>query len=214
MAFSLDASDLMEMMGDKMGEELEEPIDTIMNFKAMFDEKRDSINQLPAYRQAKLKALENFSLGMRVNPEEEVMNIRLFTDFTSVAELKDMFEVMQELQKMEKEMSAETDTLFDQPNPTSLKFKYENNVFKREVAVLDEELLNIQIDSLRSSGAMMMYASSDYTLKYHFPRPVKSVSDTTATLSIDRKTVTVKRSFEEYLENPKTLNIEFVLEDR
>ena len=60
----------------------------------------------------------------------------------------------------------------------------------------------------------MMFAGSNYTLKYHFPRKVKSVSHPGAMFSDDRKTVTVQYPFTEYLENPDKLNLEVVLEKK
>jgi hypothetical protein len=75
----------------------------------------------------------------------------------------------------------------------------------------DKSFFQKMIDSL---GEMTeMYASSTYKLNYHFPKPVKSVSNESALFSADRKMVTVSYSFMDYLLDPEALNLEVVLED-
>ena len=54
----------------------------------------------------------------------------------------------------------------------------------------------------------MIFASSNYIVKYHFAKPVKKVSNTSALFSEDRKTVTLHYPFSEYMENPEKLNLE------
>ena len=59
----------------------------------------------------------------------------------------------------------------------------------------------------------LMFGSSTYKLNYHFPKPIKSVSNETAMFSADRKTVTIEYGFMDYIANPEALNLEVVLED-
>ena len=58
----------------------------------------------------------------------------------------------------------------------------------------------------------MIYESSKYVIKYHFPKPVKKVSNKTALFSEDRKTITIEYSFNEYMDNPDKLNFEVEFE--
>jgi hypothetical protein len=212
MSFHMDASQLMKLAGDEFAES-DKSFDSIMDFKTLLDEKRDSIAGLPADQQAKLKALEKFRLKMKMIPEEEEMSFTLMTDFNKASELTDMFSEMSNLQGL-----GDTPNPEDQPlaalsgnSSSAVTYNFEDNVFKRNVEVIDRDLLNAQIDSI---GEMeMFFQSSTYKLEYHFFKPVKSVSDSTAFFSQDRKTVTVERNFMEYLKNPESFNIEFVLED-
>ena len=105
MAFHMDASQLMKLAGDEFTES-DKSFDSIMDFKTLLDEKRDSIAGLPADQQAKFKALEKFRLKMKMMPEEQEMSFTLMTDFDKASELTDMFSEMSNLQG-----------LGDTPNP-------------------------------------------------------------------------------------------------
>jgi hypothetical protein len=45
-------------------------------------------------------------------------------------------------------------------------------------------------------------------IKYHFAKPVKKVSNSSALFSENRKTVTLQYPFAEYMGNPEKLNLE------
>ena len=68
MSFTMDGSELMEMMGDEMSKGKEESIDSIISFKELFKEKADSISKLPQAEQDKIKQLENFKMHMHPHP--------------------------------------------------------------------------------------------------------------------------------------------------
>ena len=61
-----------------------------------------------------------------------------------------------------------------------------------------------------------MYAkyklAQSYTLKYHFPGKIKSVSNEKAVISSDKKTMTLEFQLSDCLQNPEMTNLEVVLE--
>lgn len=217
MKFSFDASELMQMAGDKLTEGTsEKDIDSTFTFKEIFDEKRDSILQLPAEEQEKLKALEPFSVHMVMNEQEQKLNFEIFTDFNNANQLQDMFKALNTVSDLNGKGETEAN---DPTNPFSsmadggnskLSYSFENGVFKRSVKVIDKEVQKQITDSL-GQGAIM-FASSKYKLNYHFPRKVKSVSNNKAMFSADGKTVIIEYDLMDYLTNPEIMNIEIVLE--
>ena len=85
-------------------------------------------------------------------------------------------------------------------------YSFKGNKFTR-IAVLNKvkkEMLNEEAAEMNK----MIFASSNYIVKYHFAKPVKKVSNTSALFSEDRKTVTLHYPFSEYMENPEKLNLE------
>ena len=65
------------MAGDEiMKNNKEKPIDSLISFKDMLEEKKDSISQLSPEDQAKLKKLEPFKMHMVMNPETKEMKFR------------------------------------------------------------------------------------------------------------------------------------------
>ncbi|WP_420574844.1 hypothetical protein [Kordia sp.] len=212
-SFNMDGAELMDMMGDEMSKGEEVAIDSVMSFKEMFAAERDSISKLSAEQQAELKSLEPFSMHMVMNSGEKKMNMDIFADFESVDELQDMFKAMNAAGKMDKSRKSQAGnplSSLGSDGTTTTNYSFKNNVFKRTVAIVDQA----KMDSLQQNlgQAKMMFAASNYTLKYHFPRKIKSVSLENAVISEDGKSFTAELNFMEYIQNPKMLDVEVELE--
>ena len=216
MEFSFDASALMEMGGDEMGEfGEEERMDSIMHFRDFLEEKKDSIATLSKQDQEELKALEPFSLHMLMDPKTKEMNFELFTDFKSVNELQDMFAAMSKIQNLDSKNKEKDDNPLAKSlsgTNTDVVYSFENNVFTRTSTIVDKELHKQSLDSMEE-GTGMIFASSKLKLNYHFPRKIKSVSNDKVYFSEDKKSFVLELDFMEYIRNPESGNIEVVLED-
>ncbi|WP_053992095.1 hypothetical protein [Mangrovimonas sp. TPBH4] len=212
MEFTFDASEMMKMTGEELANQTEEKVDSTFTFKEFFEEKKDSISKLPKEEQEALKSLENFSMHMLMDPASKTMEFDLFTNFKDVDELQDMFAAMTKMQSLGDKNAAEGDNKFSAlgPETSELKYSFNGRKFTRKTKILNKELHQQIVDSLGEMA--MLYESSTYKLNYHFPRPIKSVSNETAMFSDDRKTVTLEFGFMEYLKNPEALNLEVILE--
>ncbi|GAB1858123.1 hypothetical protein MHTCC0001_29600 [Flavobacteriaceae bacterium MHTCC 0001] len=218
MEFKLDASEIMQMAGDKMGESSgEKDMDSTFTFKEIFDEKRDSIATLSPEEQAQLKALEDVSVHMLMNEKDKKFNINIFNEFKNAEALQDMFAALNTVSNLQGKKAAKVN---DPNNPFSslgnggnskLSYSFKNGVFNRKVEVFDKTLQTQMKDSLGQMA--MMFANSKYRVNYHFPRRVKSVSNDKAMFSADGKTVIIDYGFIEYITDPEVMNLEVVLED-
>lgn len=217
MSFGFDASQLMEMAGDEMMKEGEKAIDSTVHFKDFLIEKKDSIAQLSAEEQAKLKQLEPFSMHMVMEPKEKKMLFDLYTNFKSVDEIQDMFKAMNNVSNMSGQGGTKANdannpfSTFAENGATEVSYSMKGNKFKRLTKVKDKEAYQVFLDSM--SQMSMMFDSSKYTLNYHFTKKVKSVSNENATLGEDGKSVTLELNFMDYMNDPEILNLEVVLED-
>ncbi|WP_053978412.1 hypothetical protein [Mangrovimonas xylaniphaga] len=212
MEFTFDASEMMKMTGDELTKESEEKVDSTFTFKELLEERKDSISKLSKEQQEVLKGLENYSMHMLMDPSSKTMKFDLFTNFKDVDELQDMFAAMTKMQAMGDEKGAGGNNKFSslEQETSELKYSYNGRKFTRKSKIINQELHQQMVDSL--SEMAMVYESSTYKLNYHFPRPIKSVSNEAALFSDDRKTVTVEFRFMEYLKNPEALNLEVILE--
>jgi hypothetical protein len=95
---------------------------------------------------------------------------------------------------------------------TDVQYSFDGTVFIRTGMIINEELHEQSIDSLGESATV--FASSEYTVNYHFPRPVKSFSKEGALFSEDRKIVTYEVGFLDVLKDPELLSFEVILEDK
>lgn len=210
MSISFDGSEMMQMLPSSDSIPLEKAIDSTLVFKDLLVDKKDSISQLSAEQQAKLKRLEPFSLHMKVEPENGIMNFDMYTNFKDVSEVNDAFNAFQNAssigpiaggQSMPENAAYET---------TEVHYSFKKNKFKRETVILNQEMFEKSIDSLAS--AEMFLSSSTYTFKYHFPKRVKSTNIEEATFSMDGKTMIHEVNFLDMMKDPESLLIEVELE--
>jgi len=218
-SLEMDGSGFMAMAGDQALKGMNtkkdtKSIDSTFSFKQIFEAKKDSIAKLSAEQQAALKKLENFVMNIKMNPEAKQFLFSMNKPFKSVNELDGLMENISSL----KDLKGESDKK-DNPaammsglgnNNAKLSFSYNGKNFSRKVMVLKDQIQKITADSL--GMAKMIFASSKYTLKYHFPKAVKSVSNPDVLFSADRKTITVEYPFTDYSENPEKLNLNVVFE--
>lgn len=207
-AIDMDGSGLMAMI-PKDSLKVEKNIDSTFSFKKIFEEKKDSIAKLSKEEQAKLKTLENFNMRMKMNYDTKQFLFSMNTDFKSVSELQDVMTDMSAIQKMGKKKSegnplASAGGFTD--NNSVLNYSYDGKKFVRKAVLNKKQVKKVKNDSVEAYK--MIFESSKYVIKYHFPKPVKKVSNKTALFSEDRKTITIEYPFNEYMDNPDKLNFE------
>ncbi|MFD1604224.1 hypothetical protein ACFSJW_08025 [Flavobacterium artemisiae] len=211
----MDGSALMEMAGDQIGNQMgasaKKDIDSTFTFKQIFADKKDSIAKLSPEAQKEIKKLENFVVTTKMSSEKKQFLLTMGTDFKNVNELQDILQTASTLQKLEGGASANPLGSGFGDNSSKLSYKYDGKKFIRK-AVIDQQKL---AEKKKDSGAdmsKMMWASSNYIVKYHFPKKIKKVSNPNALFSDDRKTMTLQYTFTDYMENPDKLNFEVEFE--
>jgi len=210
MSLVLDGSEMMKMSGSP--NDLEKTIDSTIVFKEFLKAKKDSISQLSKEEQESLKSLESFTMHTKVDPATQEMKVDMFTDFKNVDELQDVMAAMSKANSFGNK-EEDKDNMFSSlrtSTATEMEYSFKNGIFKRKAIIADNELHHQALDSI--GEAQKMFASSSYVLNYHFPKPIKSVSNENALFSADKKSFTLEISFLEYLKNPEILNLEVKLE--
>ncbi|WP_047247524.1 hypothetical protein [Maribacter thermophilus] len=210
MSISFDGSEMMQMLPSNDSTQLEEAIDSTLVFRDLFREKKDSIAQLSEERQAELKKLEPFSMHMKMDPDNGVMNFDLFRDFKNVSEVNDAFNTFQSASAIGPSAGSKPMPQNPSNGATQVNYTFKKNTFTRKSEIVDRELFNKSIDSLDS--AEMFLSGSTYTFKYHFPKRVKSTNLDNATFSMDGKTMVYEVNFLEMLKDPESIFIEVELE--
>lgn len=203
-----------EMMAlGAMGADTEQmKMDTIVTMKQFLEEKKDSIAKLSKEEQLKLKRLENYIIRVKVDSEKSEMFYDVSTKFKSVGEANDMLNGLEQASKfVPKDSDEENEKEEASPEIIGVNYSFEKGIFKRDAYIKDKRLHQQEVDSLQQSEAFL--GTVMYSLKYTFPQPIKKVSDPAATLSIDKKTLTLSKPFVEYFKNPDLLDLEVELEN-
>ena len=216
-SIDFDGSSLMEMGGEQMAQDQEGKIqkfDSIIDFSQMLEEKKDSIALLSPEEQERLKSLENFKMRIQMDSEAKQMDFSMFTDFKNVNELGDMMATFQEASSAQKlpggAMPNDKSPMAGGNQGTDVAYSFEGNRFTRITSIVDQDLFKKSIDSLEQMRMFM--GESKYTLNYHFPKKIKSISAEDALFSQDGKSFTLEVDFLDLMENPKVLDIEVELE--
>ncbi|MGO4821457.1 MULTISPECIES: hypothetical protein [unclassified Flavobacterium] len=95
-----------------------------------------------------------------------------------------------------------------------IRFTLTGNNFNRIVNITDEDRFQKEkekIEQYKKQLANFKLVQS-YTLKYRFPRKIKSVSNSNAVISADKKSLELQFLIFDFLQNPKSTNLEVILE--
>ncbi len=169
-AFDLDASQLLAMAGqsENSTRSKKETLDSIISFKEIFEEKKDSIANLSPQEQARLKKMENFKIHIEMNEAEEKMKYSLFTEFKNISELDEMMSPLQSLttfggaqDKMPPGMSGAA-----AGNNALQQFFYDGKTFKKSLKakpeeVVDEEMEVVYVNEVKTDNAVEEVEESD-----------------------------------------------------
>ena len=211
---NLDASGMMEMTPkDSLATDVGKQVDSTFTFQKFFEDNKDSISKLSPREKERIEKLKRFSVNMKVNSAENVFNFSMFTDFKTVVDLQDGITSLNDLNRLNKgktELSILDMGSFD-ANKTIVRYSYVGKKFTRKAQILDF-IKTKPVDSINNTSFKMITEASVYILKYHFPKKVKKVSNSTAKFSEDRKTITIEFPLNEYVENPKKLDLDVEFE--
>ncbi len=210
-AFKMNMSKMMEAMGDmKQNDSIKkesEKIDSILYFKDILKDKKDSIAKLSKEEQDLMKSLEDLKIHMKVDEEKKQMNMDFLFDFKHLNELKNMNERVQKAQALSDKKQQNSNF---QSN-ANVDYSFKNKTFTRKVTLKDlsKEELEAYEANLKQASSMM--DGMIYRIVYHFDNKIKSVSIDGAKFSEDKKSLTIEMPMDTVMKNPLLLNFEVKL---
>jgi len=213
MSLSVDLSEMMAFGGELSKDSSFVKQDTVIKFKDILKEKKDSIAQLPETEQARLRKMENYSLRIVSDSETNFMKIDIFTSFKNVNEANDLmkgFEESGSYMPGGNDLSV-TDDSSSEPEIIGVNYSFEKGIFKRDAFIIDEVRHKAQLDSMKPIESFM--GGMMYKIKYTFAKRIKSSSAEDATYSLNGRTIELEHSFLDYFKNPDVLDITVELED-
>ncbi len=209
-AFKMDMSQMMESMKDMSNRDsLKDPevLDTIVLFKNILEEKKDSISQLTKDEQILLEGLEDLKLHMQIDEKNGKMLMDFVLDFKDISELKDMQNKIAKAQALSD--GKEQDNSLK--SKADVEYTFDGKTFRRSVIMKDlsEEKLQEVEQSIKQSSSFL--EGSMYRVIYHFESEIDNVSFNGAFISDDQKTLTIEVPLDSVMKNPKWLDFEVKL---
>lgn len=216
------------MGGDENKEKKEggEIMDTTIVFADIMETYKDSVAALPEEKRLAMEAVKDMYMRMQINEDEGVMSFGMGMQFESIDDLKDIRKKLKKIQSLNsqgdqvnamKENSPLGNFMGNENNDVA--YIYTTDGFSRMTSIkLPDEATEDAIDELfdetdESNQQFLEYfEGSFYNVKLTFPKAVKSIDIDGAEFSDDRKTVTYKTNWVDYLKNPMLLdvNVKFV----
>lgn len=206
-------NEMMAFGGAAVTDSMTVKMDTVISMKQFLEEKKDSISQLSANEQQKLRKLENYNIHMKMNSETSEMVYDISTKFKDISEANDILNGLEQASNLMPNTDANTQETKkeDSPEIIGVNYSYKKGVFKRDAYIKDKVLHQQQVDSMQQAEAFM--GGSNYKLNYTFPKKIKKASNPEATFSDDKKTVSLQTTFIAYFKNPDLLDLEVELEN-
>lgn len=192
---------------DLSGMEKERAIDTVIMMSTI----TDTAKNLSPEKKALFK---NAALHMQMNMQKNVFKLDMNYPFKNLQQLNDLQSAMKDggggwmdaLKAMPGEnLDAPAQDLQGMENMASPGNIYDITVTQNQYKkVINKEKLNQLLNNPKMDefkGMMAIMGDMNATTIIHFPKPVKSVSNPAATISDDKKTVTLKYAIFDIFEN-------------
>jgi hypothetical protein len=213
---NMDMSKAFEMMKGFMSdselqkEGMNKTMDTTISFKAILD----SADDMDQHRRELLKG---GVMHVNMDMQKSVMKLDMKYPFTSLGNLNELYAMIQKgngglnqafktMQNQDGVNSGSDSSGLSQINSIfDVNFKdgaYSKTVNKDryDAFIHDEKVEQIK-------GMMSMMGEMSYTLILKLPKPAKTVSNKLATLSTDKKTITLKSDLFSAFDNPQLMEL-------
>ncbi|WP_299101801.1 hypothetical protein [uncultured Winogradskyella sp.] len=232
---SFDLSPMMQIAGSQGPTKPEaemKKMDTTIVFNDLFKTHKDSIASLSSEQKANLEKLKGMIVHVNMDEANEVFEFTMIKPFETVNELKTINDQMDEAMGIVKSISNEEgaapeDQMEELTKTKEVNYSFVNNTFSRvqpaslikkdevteETQDMDSEAEEDDFGKQLEMQFEEIFSASFYTITYTFPRKVKSVSNTNATISRDGKTVHYKVAWSEINKDETVMNLDVVLED-
>jgi len=209
-AFDMDMSQMMESMKEMSEKDsLKDPevLDTIILFKDLLLENKDSIAKLDDEEKEMIKALEDFTMRMQIDEEKGKMLMTFGLDFKDISDLKNMEEKIARAQSLSNKKEGSN----VMPSNSNTEFSFDGNTFKRKVTLKDlSKEKSDDFDKMIKQSSSFL-EGSNYRLVYHFENVIQHVSFKGAKISDDKKTLIIEMPMDTIIKNPKLLDFEVKL---
>ncbi|GGI55702.1 hypothetical protein [Winogradskyella haliclonae] len=225
---SYDMTEMMAKMKETMGGDTDvseekkpgEVMDTTMVFADIMEIYKDSVAALPEEQRLAMEYVKDMYMTMHMDENSGEMNMGIGMKFNSINDLKDIQAKIKKAQSLNSQ-SGQVDMMKSQTplgalsgSDDNVDYSYSDTMFSRVTTIAEkteEELEELNAlfkgEDETDKEFLDYFEASYYTVKLVFPKRVKSADIEGAVISEDRKTVTYKTSWMNYIKNPKSLDV-------
>ncbi|NRT11036.1 hypothetical protein [Flavobacterium sp. 14A] len=216
-SYGFDVSALMKMGKSTDSTKVPKVMDSVFTFKELMLPLKDSISKLSEIEQAQYKMLERFRVKMKINEIEKEFSYDMEFDFPAVDSMANMVSPTKAaslLSLTDKKIASNKMKPSKEKNSSNTSFSYDGNFFTKTVSLtkdqqkkLDKEKSKTKVKKEEEPEDEFSKKLGDflkeckYSIAYHFPKRIKSVSIPDVIIAADRKSFTKDIAMENLSEN-------------
>ncbi|MFV8368189.1 hypothetical protein [Flavobacterium sp. LB2R40] len=203
-----DEHSYMQLAGENYSKE-EKFEDTSYVFKDFITKYSETFSKLPASEKAIFQKYATVNVHIKKSSYEKEFRTTISQNFNTIQEVADLYKTEEYADDIENNYA-----LVAEEHYYSVSYVFDGNVFKRIVKITDAVELKKQQDKIQGYKTQVskFKITQPYILKYHFPRKIKTISNSNAKISEDRKSLELQFLIADCLVNPESINLEVVLE--
>lgn len=203
-----DEQSYMQLVGDNYAIE-EKFVDSTYNFNDYITNYMENFSRLPIAEKEIYNKFKDVNVHIKKSSYDKEFRNTIWQDFKKVEEIAD-------LQKTENyaDNLKHNYALSAEEHYYAVRYTFDGTIFKRIVSITDTVELKKQQDliSERKTELSNFKITQSYTLNYHFPKKIKSVSNLNAVISEDKTSVKLVFEIANVLQDPESTTLEVVFE--
>ena len=199
-------------------------IDSTIVFNDVMEKYADSVATLSKEKQEAIKAMKNMFMNIEMNEDDNKMNMGIGLKFNSIEDLKDIGEKIAQAKKLSG-TDSQSEVMKNTPigkfmgdKSSQTDYTFNSSTFTR-ITTLSEDYNPNEMETLfdvndeDDQEIKEKFSEATYQVKLSFPKPIKTINVDQPEFSKDRKQVSYKVSWIEYLKNPKVLDLKVTFID-
>lgn len=203
-----DEQSYMQLAGENYSKE-EKFQDTIYVFKDFITKYSETFSKLTPTEKTVFQKFENVKVHLKKSSYEKEFRTTITQDFDNISAVPDLYKTEEYADDLEHNYALSAEEHY-----YNVSFTFDGSLFKRIVKITDSLELKkqqIKISEMKTQISKFKINQS-LLLNYHFPRKIKSVSNTNAIISEDAKSLKLQFLLSDFLQNPESTNLEVVLQ--
>ncbi|MEZ7499183.1 hypothetical protein QO200_10565 [Flavobacterium sp. Arc3] len=200
-SYGFDVSALMKMGKSTDSTKVPKVMDSTFTFKEIMAPMKDSIAKLSEVEKAQFKLLEAFRVRMKIDEIAKEFSYDMEFDFPSVDSLSNIMSPTKAaslLSLSDKKIAVKKMTPSKDKNTSNANFSYDGKYFIKTVTLTNEQKNKITKEKLKtkkeeepedefSKKLGDFLKECKYSIEYHFPKKIKTVSMPGVVISADKK---------------------------
>ncbi|HEY4617107.1 MAG TPA: hypothetical protein VIH09_02820 [Flavobacterium sp.] len=205
-----DEHSYMQLAGENYSKE-EKFEDTTYVFRDFIIKYSETFSRLPASEKAIFQKYADVNVHIKKSSYDKEFRTKISQSFCNISAVADLYKTQEYADDLEHNYALTAEEHY-----YGVSYTFDGSLFKRTVQITDVAELKKQqklIEGYKTRLANFKI-NQPYVLRYHFPRKIKSVSNTNAKISDDEKSMELQFLISDCLQNPESTNVEVILEEQ